>query len=323
MIDYSGLYEAMRGNKLEKWTATLPTAVSATLHPSQHGKLPHWLDTLATMPHLTPAGVDLVNGVSVGKTAVLDSTQRQQLETSLRQFHPWRKGPFSLYGIDIDTEWRSDWKWDRLKEKIGRLDNRLILDVGSGNGYYGWRMVGAGARLVIGLDPFLLYVMQYQAIRQLVGEHPNYVLPFGVEALPPNLHAFDVVFSMGVLYHRRSPFDHLITLRDALRPSGQLVLETLVIDGKLGEVLVPEGRYAKMRNVWFIPSVPTLLSWLRKARFQNIELIDVTPTTTSEQRSTNWMTFQSLPDFLDDENGRTVEGYPAPIRAIVTATWYE
>ena len=56
---------------------------------------------------------------------------------------------------------------------------------------------------------------------------------------------------MGVLYHRRSPIDHLLELKGCLQTGGELVLETLVIDGGLGEVLVPENRYAKMRNVWF------------------------------------------------------------------------
>ena len=182
-------------------------------------------------------------------------------------------------------------------------------------------MAGEGARLVVGLDPYLLYVVQYQAIRHFVGpDIPAYVLPLGVEALPTNLAAFDTVFSMGVLYHRRSPMDHLLTLRDALRPGGELVLETLVIDGNEGEVLVPEGRYAQMRNVWFIPSVPTLASWLRKCGFQQINVLDVTSTTVEEQHSTEWMTFKSLPDFLDPHDlKRTVEGHPAPQRAIVTA----
>ena len=146
------------------------------------------------------------------------------------------------------------------------------------------------------------------------------MLPVGIEALPANLQAFDTTLSMGVLYHRRSPLDHLLTLREALRVGGELVLETLVIEGDVDQVLLPEGRYAQMRNVWFIPSVPTLLSWLRKCGFQHEKLLDVTPTTIQEQRPTDWMTFKSLPDFLDPQtHHRTVEGHPAPRRAIVTA----
>ncbi|HBX73869.1 MAG TPA: tRNA 5-methoxyuridine(34)/uridine 5-oxyacetic acid(34) synthase CmoB, partial [Halieaceae bacterium] len=132
--------------------------------------------------------------------------------------------------------------------------------------------------------------------------------------------AFDSVFSMGVLYHRRSPMDHLQELRDCLRPGGQLILETLVIDGPLGATLVPEGRYARMGNVWFLPSPDTLMSWLRKLKFRDVALVDVSITTVEEQRQTEWMRFQSLADFLDPEDAtRTIEGYPAPMRAVVTA----
>jgi tRNA (mo5U34)-methyltransferase len=126
---------------------------------------------------------------------------------------------------------------------------------------------------------------------------------------------------MGVLYHRRSPFDHLLELREALRPGGELVLETLVIDGGAGDVLVPGERYARMNNVWFIPSTAELKSWLKKVGFKNAQVANVAQTTTEEQRSTDWMTFQSLAQCLDPgDSGRTVEGYPAPRRAVIVAT---
>lgn len=316
--NYAPLYAQLAATPLAAWAETLPTAVSTTLH--SHGKITEWNAALAQLPSLTPSHIDLRHSLTVGTPADASDSQRQQLETALQTFHPWRKGPFHLYGLHLDTEWRSDWKWQRVQAAGVELNGRFILDIGSGNGYYGWRMVGAGARLVLGLDPFPLYVMQYAALAHLIGPQPNYVLPLGVESLPANTRAFDTVFSMGVLYHRRSPFDHLHTLRQALRPGGELVLETLVIDGELGQLLVPEGRYAQMGNVWFIPSPPTLLSWLRKAGFVNPRLHDVTPTTAAEQRTTPWMTFQSLPDFLDPHDpSRTVEGYPAPKRALITA----
>jgi tRNA (mo5U34)-methyltransferase len=321
MIDwYQPLYDLMVGTPLAGWLDNLPKVITAALAPEQHGRIPEWLDALNNLPQITPSRIDLQNGVIVGRPDDISPETRGLMETQLRRLHPWRKGPYDLFGLHIDTEWRSDWKWDRLKEGIRPLDGRLVLDVGCGNGYHGWRMAGAGAKLVIGLDPYLLYVMQYRAIRHYLPDYPVYVLPLGIEALPPEMRAFDTVFSMGVLYHRRSPFDHLLTLRGALRPGGELVLETLVIDGRNGEVLVPEGRYAQMRNVWFIPSPDTLIAWLRKCRFRDIRLLDVTPTTTAEQRSTGWMTYQSLPDFLDPANpSRTIEGHPAPKRAVVTA----
>lgn len=318
MLDYTPLYDMMEETALAGWLETLPTAVSQKLAHISHGKFPEWLQLLQTLPNIPPEHVDLKDGVQVNSD--ISPQQRSQIESQLRQLHPWRKGPFFIHGIHIDTEWRSDWKWDRLIDHIQPLTGRRVLDVGCGNGYHCWRMVGAGAKLAIGIDPFLLYVMQYHAIQHFLGNPPAYVLPFGIEALPPKLSAFDTVFSMGVLYHRRSPIDHLLELKGALRQGGELVLETLVVDGRLGHTLLPEGRYAQMRNVWFIPSTDTLQLWLRKSGFANVKLIDVSPTTTEEQRTTDWMTFHSLSDFLDPkDNSKTVEGYPAPKRAILTA----
>ena len=138
--------------------------------------------------------------------------------------------------------------------------------------------------------------------------------------LVPRLNAFDIAVSMGVLYHRTSPIDHLQMLRESLRRGGQLVLETLIIESNDPVVLVPEGRYAKMRNVWFIPSLSMLTLWLQRTGFRDIKVIDVTPTTSEEQRRTQWMTFESLEDFLNpNDSAQTAEGYPAPIRASVTA----
>jgi tRNA (mo5U34)-methyltransferase len=181
-------------------------------------------------------------------------------------------------------------------------------------------MLGAEAEMVIGIDPGLRYVMQFHAIRCLYGESQVFVLPLALEDLPSQLNLFDSVFSMGVLYHRRSPFDHLMQLKDCLRPGGELILETLVIEGSKNQVLVPEGRYAQMRNVWFIPSCDTLKSWLTRCGFTNIRLIDISKTTLAEQRCTEWMQSQSLQDFLQAENpDLTVEGLPAPVRGVFLA----
>ena len=147
-----------------------------------------------------------------------------------------------------------------------------------------------------------------------------FYLPLTLDQFPKETQQFDSVFSMGVLYHRRAPFDHLDNLKGCLRPGGQLVLETLIVDGPLHKAFVPNGRYAQMRNVWFIPTVETICLWLTRAGFKNPRVIDVTPTTTAEQRKTEWMTFHSLGDFLHPtEPSKTIEGYPAPIRAIFLA----
>ena len=327
MIDYQPLIERWQDGELAAWSEQLPAQIKAGLSRQRYGDLARWLQALAALPDLQVDHVELT-GASVGANSDQQPTAGQlaQLETALRGLHPWRKGPFELFGLHIDTEWRSDWKWQRLHKAIAPLTGRRVLDVGCGSGYHCWRMLGDGAAEVIGIDPTPLFVVQFWALQKYLQQRNIWVLPAGIEQVPAKLKAFDTVFSMGVLYHRRSPMDHLMELRDCLRPGGELVLETLVIEGGPGATLVPAGRYARMGNVWFLPSTDTLLGWLAKVGFDNPAVVDVTVTSTEEQRSTDWMTFHSLKDFLDpNDPSKSIEGYPAPTRAIVTAnatgTW--
>ena len=322
MIDYGPLIDRWQQDVLlAPWAERLHTQIASGLAVERYGDLPRWLEALAALPDITATTRRLDSArVGADRQPELDRAQTSALRDTLQRLHPWRKGPFDLFGVHIDTEWRSDWKWERLLPGLDDLNGRRVLDVGCGSGYHCWRMAGAGAREVIGIDPTPLFVVQYWALQKYL-QHPGvWVLPLGIQHMPANLQAFDSVFSMGVLYHRRSPIDHLQELRNCLRPGGQLILETLVIDGPLGATLVPEGRYARMGNVWFLPSPDTLMSWLRKLKFRDVALVDVSITTVEEQRQTEWMRFQSLADFLDPEDAtRTIEGYPAPMRAVVTA----
>lgn len=320
-MDYQPLIERWRGGPLAPWAGLLDGQLAAGLSQRRYGDLPRWLEALASLPDIAADRISLdAARVGASTNAPVDAAAREQLRAALMGLHPWRKGPFELFGVHIDTEWRSDWKWDRLAGDIDPLAGRRVLDVGCGSGYHCWRMAGAGAAEVIGIDPTPLFVVQFWALQKYLQQAHVWVLPLGIEHVPEKLQAFDTVFSMGVLYHRRSPMDHLLELKDCLRPGGQLVLETLVIEGGPGDTLVPEGRYARMGNVWFLPSCDTLLGWLRKLGFADPAVIDVTVTSTQEQRTTEWMTFHSLRDFLDpDDPTRSVEGHPAPRRAILTA----
>ncbi|MCK5477801.1 MAG: tRNA 5-methoxyuridine(34)/uridine 5-oxyacetic acid(34) synthase CmoB [Methylococcales bacterium] len=322
MIDYQPLYQALSEMKAQEWVDLLPDQFKQAFDQSSNGHSATWKQIIKQLPESTASERNLKSAViKIGKPSDINDETRELLLEQLKAFHPWRKGPYELFGIHIDTEWRSDWKWNRLQGHIAPLENRFVLDVGCGNGYHCWRMLGAGAKMVIGIDPLLLNVMQFQVIRKLVGEAPVYVLPIGLEQIPGETKAFDTVFSMGVLYHRRSPIDHLLELKACLKAGGELVLETLVIEGKNGEILMPEGRYAKMRNVWFIPSCETLISWMKRCGFKNCRVIDVTTTSIEEQRSTDWMQFHSLNEFLDPENPNlTSEGLPSPKRAIILAS---
>ncbi|HAI06014.1 MULTISPECIES: tRNA 5-methoxyuridine(34)/uridine 5-oxyacetic acid(34) synthase CmoB [Pantoea] len=320
MIDFGRFYQQIAVGPLAKWLEVLPAQISEWQRENLHGHFRDWYKSLEYLPLLEPQRLDLLHSVSADRDDISDR-HRQGIEKLLRNLMPWRKGPYSLYGTEINTEWRSDWKWDRVLPHISSLAGRTVLDVGCGSGYHMWRMIGAGAHLVVGIDPMQLFLCQFEAVRKLLNDDRRaHLLPLGIEQLPA-LQAFDTVFSMGVLYHRRSPLDHLLQLKNQLVSGGELVLETLVIEGDVNQVLVPGERYAQMRNVFFIPSAEALKSWLEKSGFVDVRIVDFARTTTEEQRRTDWMTSESLAEFLDpDDASKTVEGYPAPLRAVLVAT---
>lgn len=329
IVDFESLYKDLIENDFPEWQKTLPTQLSDVFKTREHGKKEEWTKHLAELSNLKSPEVSLQSDrIIVGQESDCSVVEREKLEKQLKNLHPWRKGPYELFGIHIDTEWHSDWKWQRIQPHIESLKNRSILDVGCGNGYHMWRMLGEGARLVIGSDPSQFFLVQFQTIKHFASlamdeKLPIHLLPFKGEELPAFTRVykgkgFDTVFSMGVLYHRLSPIDHLKELRTFIRSGGELVLETLIVEGEGSNVLIPEDRYAKMRNVWFIPTTDLLERMLERAGFINIRVVDINQTSIEEQRQTDWMEFESLPDFLDpNDHNKTIEGYPAPNRATV------
>jgi tRNA (mo5U34)-methyltransferase len=114
---------------------------------------------------------------------------------------------------------------------------------------------------------------------------------------------------MGVLYHTRSPIEHLGQLKDCIAVDGELVLETIVVEGGETKLLTPKNSYAGMKNIWFIPSLKLLKLWLEKVGFYDIKILDSTRTTTDEQRKTPWSPYRSLEEGLDKNNPNiTIEG---------------
>ena len=319
-MDFGHFYQLIATGPLSHWLETLPAQLANWQRESHHGQYKQWENAVTFLPSLVPDNLDLADSVTASLNSPVSEGQKTGMVRLLRQLMPWRKGPYHLYGIHIDTEWRSDWKWERVLPHISPLKDRLILDVGCGSGYHMWRMVGAGAKLAVGIDPTQLFLCQFEAVRKLLGNDQRaHLLPLGIEQLPV-LEAFDTVFSMGVLYHRRSPLDHLWQLKNQLAHGGELVLETLVVEGDEHHVLVPGERYAQMRNVYFIPSAAALKNWLGKCGFVDVRVVDYSVTTPEEQRRTEWMETESLADFLDPSDPtKTVEGYPAPLRAVLIA----
>jgi tRNA (mo5U34)-methyltransferase len=300
LFDYPALWRCLVELGLEDWRTVLQPLIQARLDDNAHGDFSRWrtaLEGLAAEP----------------------GNERSSRE-HLLALSPWRKGPFELDGVIVDSEWRSDLKWDRLKDAIEPLDGRAVLDVGCGNGYYALRMRDAGARTVLGIDPTILYVMQYLAVELYLKPGNVHVLPLRLDELPQNVRKFDSVFSMGVLYHRRSPLDHLHELKGMLRQGGQLVLETIYVPGTESHACTPPDRYARMRNVWLLPTIAELTTWLARFGFTDIDIVDTSLTTTEEQRSSEWMAFESLREALQPgDPAKTVEGWPAPRRVIAVA----
>ena len=331
MFNFDVLYQDLIANDFEEWQETLPIKLEEILEKRQHGKTEEWQEILSNLPEISASELELnADKIQIGSAQDCNESQKKSLAKHLKKLHPWRKGPYDLFGTHIDTEWRSDWKWQRIQPHISSLKNRSVLDVGCGNGYHMWRMLGEGARLVIGADPSQFFMVQFHLLKHYAStfnkQLPLHILPFKGEELPAFTQeykgkGFDTVFSMGVLYHRMSPIDHLRELKSFIRKDGELVLETLIIESEEVNVLIPEDRYAKMRNVWFIPTPDLLVRMLGRAGFKNISVVDINQTNIEEQRRTKWMEFESLEDFLDpDDHNKTIEGYPAPKRVVVIAT---
>ncbi|MFA9486588.1 MULTISPECIES: tRNA 5-methoxyuridine(34)/uridine 5-oxyacetic acid(34) synthase CmoB [unclassified Moraxella] len=309
--------------KAGEWLSCLPIWLAKIKDKSRYAHAPFYASAIDRLPETTALAIRLTDRVE----AVLDwqVSDFKKTHSLLKNLKPWRKGPFYLSGgaeksIHIDTEWRSDFKWERVCPHL-QLQGKRVLDVGGGSGYHGFRMLGDGAKSVIVIDPSCLFYHQFMAMKHFLGvDLPVHYIPVPLESLPKDSELFDVVFSMGVLYHRISPFEHLEQLKAQLNKGGTLVLETLVVDGDEHTVLVPHERYAQMNNVYFLPSVATLTKWLLKAGFSEVSCVDVSITSTDEQRATEWMDYHSLVDFLDDaDNSKTIEGYPAPKRATMIA----
>ncbi|MEM8594338.1 MAG: tRNA 5-methoxyuridine(34)/uridine 5-oxyacetic acid(34) synthase CmoB [Pseudomonadota bacterium] len=321
---FDDFYAHIEKTHLAPFLPQFENAINISFEAFQkHGDWDEWMACYEQLPSLTASDIDLsTDQLLIGAHDDISNTQRAQLKEQLLKLHPWRKGPYSLFGIDIDCEWRSDWKWQRLAPHISDLRDKYVLDVGCGSGYHSLRMSATGARCVIGIDPAAKFFIQYLSLKKYHAHASNnmHFLPLRAEEMPPKMECFDSVFSMGVLYHRKSPFDHLDQLTQFLKPGGELILETLVVDGPKHTVLVPTDRYACMRNVWFLPSCDTLEDWLHKGGWKGIRVVDVNTTRLDEQRSTEWMHFRSLRDFLDPQShDLTIEGYPAPKRAILIA----
>ncbi len=282
---------------------------------------------LASMPECLPS-VTALDQDMVRIGAATDLSPGLDMRTLLQGLMPWRKGPFSIFGVDIDTEWCSYMKWNRLAPALPDIRGKRVLDIGCGSGYYMCRLASLNPAMVLGADPSDLFLAQWILLSRYLfpfsgdqsqpGVPVTGFFPFGYETILGKVRFMDVVLAMGVLYHQRSPLHFLLELKSFLKPGGYLFLETLIIDSPDDVALFPKDRYAQMRNVYFLPSLSCLKNMCIRAGWQWDEVIDVGFTTVHEQRRTDWIKTESLSDFLDPKDPtKTIEGYPAPLRALV------
>ena len=319
---YSPLFEINELSDDSNWKSLLEQKLNGIFLKPTHGHFPKWQSAVDQLSLASSAHYKFDTPViEIGTSSDITKKQNEIILESLTALHPWRKGPFNFFGNFIDTEWRCDKKWQRIQSYLSPLKNKTILDVGCGNGYYMLRMLGEGAKHVIGVDPTLVFLAQYYALVQCLNHNINaHLLPIAFEELPAQINQFDYVFSMGVLYHRRNPLEHLKRLYQHTVSGGTILIETLILNTEQNTQLIPQDRYAGMRNVWSVPSPAMVQSWLHESGYDNVQLHNIQTTHVDEQRSTEWMQNYSLINFLDPEDhSKTIEGYPAPTRAIFSA----
>jgi len=256
--------------------------------------------------------------VKIGESLELAEDARTHIKEQLRCFIPWRKGPFSVFGIDIDAEWRSECKWQRVAPELPDLKDKVIADIGCNNGYYMFRMAPSCPRFVLGFEPSVQHYYCFKALNSMAGFENLDIDLLGVEHLALFTSTFDVVFLMGIIYHRPSPIETLRDILVSLKPGGSLILETQAIPGEQPYALFPEKTYAKVPGTYFVPTGPCLKNWMEKAGFEDVKLFSTLPMSSDEQRKTEWMQFESYSDFTHPGNPKlTIEGYPAPLRILV------
>ena len=272
-------------------------------------------DALASLPQIDAV---LVTDDTVAlKTD--ETVDHEQIESVARMMMPWRKGPFDLFGLFIDTEWQSFMKYNLLRPHFN-LRGKRVADIGCNNGYYLFRMQEDSPSALVGFDPSALYKTQFDFINHFAKSDIRYEL-LGVEHLPYYEEKFDTIFCLGVLYHRSDPVAMLKQLYKGLGNEGEVYLDTFMIDGDEEMALCPKGSYSKIPNIYFVPTIPALRNWCLRAGFSEFEVLETSVTSADEQRKTEWIEGQSLEDFLDPEDPtKTVEGYSAPKRVYARLT---
>lgn len=280
-------------------------------------KVAELLKSLRTFPTNTfdASGPEVV----IGDPRELTPENLPILRAVLREFMPWKKGPFRIFGESIDAEWRSDWKWERVLPHIS-LEGQTVADIGCHNGYYMFRMCEQRPAEVIGFEPILKHKLCFDFLQSFAQKPQLRFELMSVEAIDSYPKTFDTIFCLGILYHHTNPVGILRKLHQALNPGGSLIIDCQGIPGNEPVALVPESKYAGAAGMWFLPTLPALLNWITRSGFHEPYCFYKGQLSSDEQRATQWAPGKSLENFLlPTDNQYTVETYPRPWRFYVIA----
>lgn len=272
------------------------------------------IDKILSLPNIGQINTIIKDIIHIDSTSITNN-QKEQIFSLLDELKPWRKGPFSIFKKEVQSEWDSSIKFNLIKNHLN-IKDKVVADIGCNNGYYMFRMLPFAPKEIIGFEPSAMCKMQFDFINHFIKSDISFEL-LGIEDLPNYDKKFDFIICLGVLYHRTNPIDCLKMLKNSLNKDGEIIIDSIIIDSSDELVLSPLS-YAKMKNVYFIPSIKALSNWLIRAGFKNIEIISIKKTDLNEQKKTEWIYGESLESFLDSkDNNKTIEGYNAPIRAYI------
>ncbi|RLA77119.1 MAG: tRNA 5-methoxyuridine(34)/uridine 5-oxyacetic acid(34) synthase CmoB [Epsilonproteobacteria bacterium] len=274
-------------------------------------------EAIASLPQLDVLKIGLGDIVEIDFVDITAEQEREILDAA-KLMKPWRKGPFRISETVIDSEWQSFIKYNLLEPHFD-LNDKIVGDIGCNNAYYLFRMQEQHPKKLVGFDPSAVTYSQFQFIDHFMQSDIVYEL-LGIEHVEFYEHRFDLLFCLGVLYHRSDPIAMLKSLYRGLNKGGELILDTFMIDGEEEICLTPKDRYSKIPNIYFVPTINALKNWCMRAGFVSVEILAMKKTELNEQRKTEWIDSQSLNDFLDpNDNSLTIEGYPAPKRVYIKA----
>lgn len=278
--------------------------------------LQDYVRSLKQLPLSKPSRIELNQDcIEIGRRSDLTSEEHECLLSALQAFIPWKKGPFSLFGTMIDSEWRSELKWRRLQGRYADLKDKRVADIGCNNGYFMFRMLAEAPELIVGFEPVAKHCLCFELLNKYINADQIFYERLGVEHLVHFPRFFNTVFCLGILYHHTDPISLLRGIHASLETGGELIIDCQGIPGENPVALCPRSRYCGATGIWQLPTKTCLEHWLKRVNFRHISCFYDDWLSPHEQRRTPWAPIASLSDFLDPHDPlRTIEGYPAPRR---------